>query len=93
MSSFTQVALLTALACVMVSVILAKSSNRLEAPRVGFRAAYEPKWLVGLRFSQGASSMIEEGYRKVTHRTSTVTTRKPADDEKVQRFLVPACAQ
>lgn len=66
MSSLTQVALLTVLACVMVSIIFEKSSNRLEAPRVGFRAAYEPRWLVGLRFSLGASSMIDEGYRKVT---------------------------
>lgn len=65
MSSLIQVALLTALACVVVSVIF---------PRVGFRAAYEPRWLVGLRFYLGASSMIDEGYRKVTYRTSSVTT-------------------
>ena len=51
----------------MISVIFEKLSHCLEAPCVGFRAAYEPRWLVGLRFSQGASSMIEEGYRKVTH--------------------------
>lgn len=74
MSSFTQAALLSAFVCVMVSVIFGKSSKRLEAPNVGFRAAYEPRWLVGLRFSQGASSMIEEGYRKVTPDTSIVTT-------------------
>ena len=82
MSSFTQGALLTALVYITVSIIFGNSSKQLEAPRVGLRAAYEPRWLVGLRFAQGASSMIEEGYCKVTHRTPVRITQKSVDDAK-----------
>ena len=74
MSSISQAALLSAFVCIMVGFIFGKSGKRLEAPYVGFRAAYEPRWLVGLRFSQGASSMIEEGYRKVAPNMSIVTS-------------------
>ncbi|KAI9847160.1 MAG: hypothetical protein M1837_003022 [Sclerophora amabilis] len=40
------------------------SRKAFKAPFVGFRSIWEPKWLVGLRFSNGALSQVNEGYRK-----------------------------
>lgn len=41
------------------------SSKAFKAPFVGFRSKWEPKWLVGLRFSQGAFAQVNEGYQRV----------------------------
>ncbi|KAE8375461.1 cytochrome P450 [Aspergillus bertholletiae] len=38
--------------------------KEFKAPFVGFRSRFEPKWLVGLRFSQGALAQVTEGYEK-----------------------------
>lgn len=37
----------------------------VKAPCVGFRSAFEPAWLVRLRYSQQASSWVKDGYAKV----------------------------
>lgn len=36
-----------------------------KAPYVGFRSVWEPRFLVGFRFSNGALAHITEGYNKV----------------------------
>lgn len=41
------------------------ASKTFKAPFVGFRSAWEPKFLVGLRFSNGALAHVTEGYNKV----------------------------
>lgn len=38
----------------------------VKAPCVGFRSAFEPAWLVRLRYSQQASSWVKDGYAKVS---------------------------
>ncbi|KAF3480659.1 P450 monooxygenase No.2 [Arthroderma uncinatum] len=41
--------------------------GEFKAPFVGFRSAWEPRWMVGLRFSTGALSQVNEGYEKFKH--------------------------
>jgi hypothetical protein len=41
------------------------STNTFKAPFVGFRSAWEPRFIVGLRFASGALSQVTEGYQKV----------------------------
>ncbi|RHZ63614.1 cytochrome P450 [Aspergillus thermomutatus] len=43
---------------------LIANTKTFKAPFVGFRSPFEPKWLVGLRFSQGALAQVTEGYEK-----------------------------
>lgn len=40
-------------------------NKKPNAPFVGYRSAFEPRWLLRLRFSKGAMPMVQEGYRKV----------------------------
>lgn len=41
------------------------SQKSFKAPYVGFRSAWEPRFLVGFRFSNGALAHVTEGYNKV----------------------------
>ncbi|KAI9926545.1 hypothetical protein ASPWEDRAFT_119143 [Aspergillus wentii DTO 134E9] len=57
-------ALLGVLAAVYLIQNWIASTKVFKAPFVGFRSKWEPKWLVGLRFSQGAFAQVNEGYQK-----------------------------
>lgn len=57
--------ILGVLSVVYLLQTLVASSHSFKAPFVGFRSWLEPKWLVGLRFSQGALTQVNEGYAKV----------------------------
>jgi len=59
---------LGALACVYLMQTSFAASKTFKAPFVGFRSTWEPKFLVGLRFSNGALSQVTEGYTKVCNR-------------------------
>ena len=59
---------LGALACVYLLQSSLAESKTFKAPFVGFRSAWEPKFLVGLRFSNGALTQVTEGYTKVCNR-------------------------
>lgn len=54
-----------ALAFVLLLQSSYAASKTFKAPFVGFRSAWEPKFLVGLRFSYGALAQVTEGYNKV----------------------------
>ena len=55
-----------ALATFLAAQILSQVFEyKLNAPFVGSRSVFEPRWLVRLRFSKGALPMVQEGYRKV----------------------------
>ena len=41
------------------------SSKRLDKPLIGYRSIFEPRWLLGLRFTKGGQALLREGYRKV----------------------------
>lgn len=41
------------------------TQKSFKAPYVGFRSVWEPRFLVGFRFSNGALAHITEGYNKV----------------------------
>jgi hypothetical protein len=54
-----------AIAVVYLLQSLYASSKTFKAPFVGFRSKWEPRFVVGLRFSNGALSQVTEGYQKV----------------------------
>lgn len=56
------------LACVYFLQSSLAESKTFKAPFVGFRSTWEPKFLVGLRFSNGALAHVTEGYNKVCNR-------------------------
>ncbi|KAI1742420.1 cytochrome P450 [Xylaria scruposa] len=57
----------TILICIYLYSIIPANPLGVKAPVVGYRSIFEPGWLVGLRFSSGSGSMIQEGYRKYKH--------------------------
>ncbi|KAI1337314.1 cytochrome P450 [Xylariaceae sp. FL0016] len=44
--------------------ILFSGNDKIRAPVVGYRAWWEPGWLVGLRFFRNSVDMVNEGYQK-----------------------------
>ena len=63
--SLSQIILIGFVAVFTIRIFLQTFDKGMKVPFVGFRSAFEPSWLVRLRFSRGALPMVQEGYRKV----------------------------
>lgn len=63
--SLSQVILVGLATVLIIKALLQTFNNGMKIPFVGYRSAFEPSWLVRLRFSRAALPIIQEGYRKV----------------------------